>query len=327
VDDAVTDRRPPPDDQRPTLGRLLDAQARRRTLALQPRLAWARPLAAVLHKAEQLGDVLGERFDRFEGRPGGDPAAGDPAGRPRPGPARPVRPGQPARPSPAAPEPADPGGADRGALTRPGELRDLLPSVRYRLRRDVGAAADAMRVHDGPQADARARAAGADAVTIGRDVHLRQGRYAPHRQETLALLAHEATHVAAVLEPGRAWRAVVGADAEERLARERETRILGAAGGSRTAVPARTSSGRADAGRAHAGRADVARAGAAGVPLPGARPAVAPAAPPAPAGTPRAADADRDLAPAPAGPDLAALRRAVVADVMRQIKTDFERGG
>jgi hypothetical protein len=312
VDDAVTDRRPPPDDQRPTLGRLLDAQARRRSLTLQPRLAWARPLASVLRRAERLGDVLGERFDRFDGRPAVDPGTDL---------ARPVRrrvgPGHPDRLAPQPPGPQGFPGSDGADRIRPGELRDLPPSVRYRLRQDVGAAADAMRVHDGPRADARARAAGADAVTVGRDVHLRQGRYAPHRQETLALLAHEATHVAAVLAPGPAWRAAVGADAEERLARDREARILGAAEISRTATPRRTSP------------ADAGRVGLPGAPLSAAGPAVepAPAASTARAGKPRAADADRDLAPAPAGPDLAALRRAVVADVMRQIKTDFERGG
>lgn len=362
-DPATDDQRPPPDEERPTLGRLLDAQARRRTQALQPRLAWARPLATLMRKVEQLGDGVGDRFDRFEGRPSADPTASGPtvAALVRPGDATARRTGAGAaetaghRPRrdrtatmpqeplahqglPAEAWPGDDsrepgrdgvtgdGRSDRGV---PSEARDLPPSTRYRLRQEVGAAADAMRVHDGPHADALARAAGADAVTVGREVHLRQGRYAPHREDGQALLAHEATHVAAVLEPGHAWRKAVGDDAEERLALDRETRMLGGTWAPRTSAPLAppilAPSGPAAIAPGHA----VAPTGA-GRAVPPPAPSWAPpvATTTAPPGSPRAADADRDLTAGPAAPpDLEALRRGVVADVMRQIKTEFERGG
>ncbi|MCX5328347.1 DUF4157 domain-containing protein [Streptomyces sp. NBC_00140] len=328
---ATAEGRPPPDEQPPTLGRLLDVRARHRTQALQPRLAWAGPLTAVLRKAEQLGEVVGDRFDRFEGRSSADRVAGHPA------PAALVRPpaaaGGRARRAVAATSHKSPSDLGTSAEVRvdggpgapgtdgarsdggePPELRELPPSTRYRLRQEVGAVADAMLVHDGPHAHALARAADADAVTVGREVYLRQGRYVPHRRDGLALLAHEATHVAAVLEPGRAWRHAVGDDTEERAAREREARILGGMPAPRSSPPLASAPGR------------IPVAGPAG------RTVAAPAAPPASApGGPRGARAaltDRDVTASPAAPlDLDALRRGVLADVMRQIKTESERGG
>ncbi|MGW2724058.1 eCIS core domain-containing protein [Streptomyces sp. NPDC001492] len=319
-DQGTAEERPPPDEERPTLGQLLDARARHRARTVQAHLAWARPLAAVMRKAEQLGGVVGDRFDRFEGRPFAYPGASAPTAaalvrRPPTAP-RHVDIGEvttgehprgtdataswksPSRQGSSQPASVDGAGADA-------ELRELPPSTRYRLRQEVGAAADALRVHDGPHADALARAADADAVAVGREVHLRQGRYAPHRQDGLALLAHEATHVAAVLEPGHAWRRAVGDDAEETTARTIEARLLGG-----TSHPPSRPSAPAPPGRSLTPSA--------------APPADTSAATPAP----RAAHTDRDLTASPAEPvDLDALRRSVLADVMRQIRTESERGG
>jgi hypothetical protein len=51
-----------------------------------------------------------------------------------------------------------------------------------------------VRVHTGPEADASARAAGALAYTVGRDVVFRAGGYAPAQAEGRRLLAHELVH-------------------------------------------------------------------------------------------------------------------------------------
>jgi hypothetical protein len=332
-----------------TLGERLDAQARRRVTAREPRPLWIGPFTALAQHVAALGNVVGDRFERVELAMPADPetsgpataqtapgaigrraparltagdrdmASGDAAaeaGGRRTG-ARPSVAGIPAtgdaspharttgRPR-ARHEPADERASDVAA-------RPLPPTARSRLRGLAGPAVDAMRVHDGPASDALARAAGADAVTVGRDVHLREGRYAPHRDRGLALLAHEATHVAAALDPGPAWSRATGADEEERHARHVERLILG------TAAPAPAATSRAPS------------PGPSGSPAPAQWPsAPAPSvAAPAPTAAPgaRTAATDRDLGATAVGPDLESLRRGVVADVMRQIRTEFERGG
>jgi len=181
-----------------------------------------------------------------------------------------------------------------------------------------------MRVHVGPASDALARAAEADAVTVGADVHVRRDRYAPRRPEGLALLAHEATHVAALVDPGRAWQRAVGDDHdEEALARRHERDLLGraATGDHRhpDVGPPSLLAARAEAALpVSAGR------GAAG-PAP-APPAAAVAAIPVAGPAIRRAATDRDST-APAVPDLESLRRSLVSEVMRQLKIEFERGG
>jgi hypothetical protein len=193
-----------------------------------------------------------------------------------------------------------------------------------------------MRVHEGPRADAYARAADADAVTVGADVFLRQGRWAPHREEGVALLAHEATHVAGLVDPGEAWRRAVGGAAEEALARARERSFRAAAAapspaaaGGGAAWPAGPERFSPSFGRARAnhepGPAATASTGVA------ARPAAAPAAP---AGLPvvavqgpgSRAGVERDLSAAVAAPDLEALRRGVIAEVMQRLRSEIERG-
>jgi hypothetical protein len=124
----------------------------------------------------------------------------------------------------------------------------------------------------------------------------------------VALLVHEATHVAALIEPGEAWRRAVGAEAEETLARARERSLLGPG-----ASPAAVMGGPASAPMAYAAPA-------------------APAAPPSPpsvAAVPVSAmraGVERDLTPAAPAPDLDALRRGVIAEVMQRLRSEIERG-
>ena len=344
----------------PTLGQRLDALARRRAAAHQPQLAWVPPLAAVLRQAERLGDITGDRFERTDAMP--PPPAPPPPGIParelgRTGPDARL-PGPPARPRPQAPPPAGPpdvypppagppatqAPAARPPYTHapapgaglpddssppgghvPGDEppQPVPPDLRHRLRQAAGPAADLMRVHVGPASDALARAAEADAVTVGADVHVRRDRYAPRRPEGLALLAHEATHVTALIDPGQAWRRTVGDDHdEEALARRHERDLLGRAAASDhpqpdAGLPALLAAGAAAVPMAPAGRAPIGPA-----PAPPAAAAVAATAEPAI----RRAATDRDTT-APAVPDLESLRRSLVSEVMRQLKTEFERGG
>jgi hypothetical protein len=50
-------------------------------------------------------------------------------------------------------------------------------------------------IHTGIYADALAKKHGANAVTIGDDIYFAHGKYAPHTEEGLSLLAHEIQHV------------------------------------------------------------------------------------------------------------------------------------
>jgi hypothetical protein len=329
-----------------TLGERLDAQARRRVVAHELRPLWIGPFTALAQHVAELGNAVGDRFDRVELGMPVDPGTSVPVtAQAAPGPIRrgtrlaagdadrtsgdapaeaAARRTGPRPPVTAVPAPAEaspdrttgqPRARDESAGQRVSDLpgHPLAPTARSRLRALAGPAADAMRVHDGPASDALARAAGADAVTVGRDVHLREGRYAPHRDRGLALLAHEATHVAAALDPGPAWSRATGADEEERRARHVERLVLGTAAPAPAAAPLPPSPGPS------------------GSPAPAQwpsapAPAVAPPTPTTAAGA-RSAATDRDLGATAVGPDLESLRRGVVADVMRQIRTEFERGG
>lgn len=342
----------------PTLGQRLDALARRRAAAHQPRLAWVRPLEAVLRRAERLGDVTGDRFERTETAPplSTELPSGIPArelGRSAPDARLPGPPARPHRqlPPPATPgagppdihaSPAGPPGAHvppAGSAPEDEPPQPVPPDLRYRLRRTAGPAADLMRVHVGPASDALARAAAADAVTVGADVHMRRDRYTPRRPEGLALLAHEATHVAALVDPGRAWRRTVGEDHdEEALARRQEQELLGRAvandqphpaTGTAPLLAARTAARpMASPGHGTASPAPAPPAAAALAASPAStRPAPAvPAAIPATGPAIRRAATDRDTATS-AVPDLESLRSSLVSELMRRLKTEFERGG
>ena len=300
------------------LGRRLEALARVRLQAWEPRPAWVAPLAVALRRTEEVADVLGERFERTEMPPRLTAQVPPTGGRvtPRFVPRTTARSEGPDRPA-QRPEPPD------------ADLRPLPADVRSRLRREVGRAADVMRVHDGPHADAQARAAGADAVTVGPDVYLRQGRWAPRREEGVALLAHEATHVAALVDPGHAWRRAIGHDAEEALARARERFLLGSPLAPAPAPPVPIAV--PVSSPVLPGLAAPSRHGApAAVPAPSSLAWSAPAtAPPPVAAVPSSgmrADVDRDLTPPAAAPDLEALRRSLIADVLQRLRSEIERG-
>lgn len=53
-----------------------------------------------------------------------------------------------------------------------------------------------IRIHTTAAADRLARRIGADAVTAGTSIYFRKGAFAPHSRSGVALLAHEATHIA-----------------------------------------------------------------------------------------------------------------------------------
>jgi Domain of unknown function (DUF4157) len=305
-----------------TLGELLDAAGRRlaaRHLVARP---WATSLQPALQRVAELDTRYGHRFERREG-----PPAGHVIGR-RPAPGSPdpqlitgsIVPDDtvPDGAAPGSPAPAEPG--DSAAATG----RPLPADIRTRLRDVAGAGADAVRVHTSPAADAVARAHRADAVTMGADVHLRAGWYRPDEPAGFALLAHEAAHVTALLDPGRVWRrtGAGGADGEEDAALAIE-----AAAWPR-AAPGGLAPGAADRPPVPAGPQR---------PWPASPPA-RPAAQPGGAAGGRAAEghpaqarpmpapADRDTGP-PAPFDVEELRRSLISDVMRQLRTDFERGG
>jgi hypothetical protein len=161
-----------------------------------------------------------------------------------------------------------------------------------------------------------ARVHRADAVTVGPDVFFRQGQFRPREPRGFGLLVHEATHVLELLRPGATWRRATGGgvhkEEETALARERAAvSRLALAGGH----------GRMETGPLSRPPAQ---------PAARAEPAVATwSAPPAsPVLRPMTAAADRDVsAPAPASVDLETLRRDLVDDLMRQLRTEFERGG
>ena len=179
------------------------------------------------------------------------------------------------------------------------EAEPLSPDVRERLRPLVGTAADALRVHRNDGADRLAADHHSDAVTVGRDVHFRGGRFRPLEPEGFALLAHEASHVAEALRPDAGARRAAAPlrAAEERAALALEQTML-----STPFAPLPPSTMPVAAGRAES------------APL-----------------QPMAADADRALVRNPrvqAAPfDATELRRELHRELLDQIRTDFERGG
>jgi len=303
-----------------TLGEHLDEQARRMAARLLPTFAWAGPLSVVSQRAARTAAVGRGRFDRVDGTPDADAHT---AARPRRAPTAPARPGGAAtRASASTSSPSGAGGAVRSG----GEARQLPADLRGRLRPIAGAGADALRVRDDDAADVVARAHGADAVTIGTDVHFRRGSFRPRDDDGFALLAHEARHVLALLEPGAAWRraTAAGRAAEESEALTAERRALYGEFQEPTAGLARHG----------------APAGPTGLVLPRvmARPAVAPGTAPAasrsadvavaPAGHPMPAAAGRAVEPAAAAAavDIAALRRELMDEILRRVRGESERG-
>ena len=171
------------------------------------------------------------------------------------------RPAHPRRPPTARPAPGHPGpSAETGPAERPASPRRSRRTSARRLREVAGPASRVMRVHDGPRADAHRPGRRADAVTLGGDVYVRQGRLAPARTgAAAALLAHEASPCRRAARPGRPARAPAGRRRRARRRRRsrwcRERAVPPAARGavpvprgSRAVRPARgTAAGRAAA--------------------------------------------------------------------------------
>src|SRR5690348_10234703 len=86
-------------------------------------------------------------------------------------------------------------------LPDPGE--PLADQIRQRLERLLGRSLADARLHDHTQAERLTRRLGAAAFTLGRHIYVRPGlaRAAEHDPAALALLAHEATHVAQQAPP------------------------------------------------------------------------------------------------------------------------------
>ncbi|MFC0341411.1 eCIS core domain-containing protein [Paracoccus niistensis] len=112
-------------------------------------------------KAEAATDRLGLGYLRADG-------AGDTAG---------------GRPAPPAALAAAEGGGER-----------LPPAPRSRMEAGFGRDFSHVRIHDGPAAAAGARAVGADAFALGRDIVFADGAWRPETAPGLALLSHELAH-------------------------------------------------------------------------------------------------------------------------------------
>ncbi len=224
---------------------------------------------------------------------------------------------------------------DRPSIRRRPRVRReaVLPvDVRSRLRAVSGAGADSMRVRLDAEADADARSHRADAVTVGTTVNMRSGRFRPDTAEGLALLAHEASHVTALLSRGgNANRNTPGGvHAEEGAAVrvERLARRLPAEGGALSVEygDARLPVGYGDVppvGDGATARIDGRH------PSPrGGAPSEVPASTVPMAAVPMRADVDRAEATAAAVPfDADGLRHSIIEDLMRRLRTDSERGG
>lgn len=195
----------------------------------------------------------------------------------------------------------------------PDSAYELPGDVTQRLREAVGPDLPPLRVRTGSTADAVARAHGADAVTVGDEVHFREGRFAPSEPEGFALLAHEAWHVRQNSTAASWDRATERGKAdEEHRAHTHEWAALDS-DWSRVAAeaPARPA-----------------------VPATAPPPVIPPAGPPpapATAATPMTAAVDRQAEPAAAAPvalpDAAELSETIYRDLLRRIRSDVERGG
>lgn len=314
------------DTQAGTLGAHLDHAARRLAARHLVRYAWASGLAPVLERAAELTETFQNRFDRFEQDEFPPGHLAEPAAWPG------VDGRGLARAVPTAARPPSGTGPAGDFIPAAEDVGLPLPAdVRARLREVAGPGADALRVHHDSAADITARAYRADAVTTGRDVHIRDGRFRPDESAGFALLAHEAAHVTALLGQGEAARraAAAGIETEEEtaLAREQAARDY-FDDAARYATP----TGPAVTARFPAGPAPRHAAPSAPPFLPGSPPGAAqaqasPAGPAAAAAAyPMTAPTDRDL-PRPEPFDVEDLRRKLISDLMRQLRTEFERGG
>ncbi|SDY48320.1 protein of unknown function [Modestobacter sp. DSM 44400] len=287
--------------------------------------SWEAGFAHLFQRLDQLDGSWAERFARNETS--------------RPSPVVSARRSRRSVESAAGVHPGPPASDGGGPVLPPEPRRPigpaLPPDVRSRLRAVAGPGADHLVVRTGADADALSRARRADAVTVGTEAYLRSGRFRPDSPAGFALLAHEARHVTAALDRDSAARRATpqGAGTEEDLARRVERRARSAAPtaggaahgpGDHPSVPGRPwrPGSLPDSGRPAA-------LGSASPPPPVELPTSAPH----PAGVPgsavpMSADTDRaeDTPAAGASFDVEALRRSVIDDLMRRLRTDFERG-
>jgi len=215
------------------------------------------------------------------------------------------REGRPRRIAFERPEPPEAERAEETASgSEPAEGHGLDTALRARLERLLHFGLPAIRVYTGRGADRLARQHNADAVAVRNEIHFRDGAYDPATARGLALLAHEATHVAWDQGARPAPRFTQGlgqAEAEERTALANERRVL--------------------YGEARA-------AGVRAAPPPPLLPA------PPPLNGVRTAQTSRDLSqpdapPAPAqlsGAQIRALQHDLHASLLDKLRTDFERG-
>jgi hypothetical protein len=78
------------------------------------------------------------------------------------------------------------------ALQSPGQPFPL--ELAQRFSAVLGADLHDVNVHTGSDSSAAAKAVGARAFTVGKDIHFDEGQYSPHTAEGQRLLAHEAVH-------------------------------------------------------------------------------------------------------------------------------------
>jgi Domain of unknown function (DUF4157) len=76
-----------------------------------------------------------------------------------------------------------------------GDGEPLMPAVRGRMEKALGADFADVRVHVGPKAAASAEAVQARAYTVGNEIVFARGSYEPGTQGGERMLAHELTHV------------------------------------------------------------------------------------------------------------------------------------
>jgi hypothetical protein len=328
-----------------TVGMRADEFARRLAAAHSARFGWTAPLGELLRHLRSIGGSS-ERFDRIEATPSGvviptmpDPDQSTSHSAPR----RPSAATGP--PSSTVPVPAS------GVLSA--DERDhptgqpMAEAVMARVESTIGTELPPIIVHDHAEADSLAREHDADAVTMGDEVHFREGRYRPNSPEGFALIVHEAIHVAATHEPaGEGWRdddvdeerraltaestvleqfsvppppalgvpAHPVSDAVARLPTSLDNSVTNAAATipSQLAQPSATSMP-----HRREAQADAVMARQASV--------IESTAPSSARATAKAADVDRHVA-APESVDVNALRRSIIEDVKRLVRDEFERG-
>jgi hypothetical protein len=297
----------------PTLGERLDAAARAVAERHQMRYQWANSMIPVLRRAARLSGSPGDRFERHEAPVGPQlPVSAAEAERTR-WPALPEVADHAPRPAqPTAPPPRHDGEVSSPAEELPADVRAALTDI-------AGPGAGRLRVRTGAAADSLSRANRAEAVTTGAVVWFRAGRFRPREPEGLALLAHEAAHVTALLDADRARRraAAGGFGQEENAALAAETAALRRFG--------QTPAGPVTTARSVPGSPAAVPPAQPHPPLGSADPAGSSAAAAA-AARPMPASVDREISPPPAF-DVDELRRSLLADLMRQLRSDFERGG